>query len=160
MYIHSRRGFSLVELLIAISISAIILVGMTQIVAVAVDTTERERHAVEALNLAEEGLEALRAMRNASWSSNIQPLANGVNYYPIVSGDNWSMTSVDPGLILGQYDRKILLTEVLRDASDNIGVSGAIDPNTRQITMTVGWRERSATTTVVLETYLTNFLGN
>ncbi len=155
-----QSGFSLVELIIAISIAGIILVGMTQVVAVAIETTERERRTIEALNLAEEGMEALRAMRDESWSANIQALANGTNYYLDVSGGNWEATGANPGFMLGRYDRTFRLSEVFRDGNDDISSSGTSDPNTRKVTMTVGWRERGATTTVVLDTYLTNFLNN
>jgi len=153
-------GFSLLELLVAIFLATIISIGTTQTLVVAIDITERNRQMIEALNFAEEGIEALRAMRNAGWSANIQSLANGTAYYPVVSGSNWLMANIDPGLALGRYERIIRLAEVFRDANDNISVSGTSDPNTRRVTMTVGWRERSATTTVVLETYLTNFLQN
>lgn len=150
----------MVELIIAISLAAIILVGMTQIVAVAVETTERERRTIEALNLAEEGIEALRVMRDDSWSANIQPLTNGANYYLVVSGNTWLATDVNPGLLLNRYERTFRFSEVFRDSNDNISISGTSDPNTKKVTLTVGWRERSATTTVVLDTYLTNFLNN
>jgi prepilin-type N-terminal cleavage/methylation domain-containing protein len=156
----SNAGFSLIELIIAISLAAIILVGMTQIVAVAVETTERERRTIEALNLAEEGIEALRVMRDDSWSANILPLTNGANYYLTLSGGNWSATGANPGLLLSRYERTFRLSGVFRDSNDNISVSGTSDPDTKKVTLTVGWRERSATTTVVLDTYLTNFLNN
>jgi prepilin-type N-terminal cleavage/methylation domain-containing protein len=156
----TQKGFSLVELMIAISLSAIILISMTQAVVVAVDTTERERHLIEATHLAEEGIEALRAMRNGSWSANIQTLENNIAYYPAISGGNWVMTGQNPGLALGVYERTLQLAAVYRDANDNVSASGTLDPDTRKVTMTVGWRERNATTTIVLETYLTNFLQN
>jgi prepilin-type N-terminal cleavage/methylation domain-containing protein len=157
---QKRGGFSLVELLVAISIAGIVLISMTQAVVVAVDTTERERHITEALHFAEEGIEAVRAMRNSSWSANIQPLTTGLTYYVVTSGDNWSLTNTNPGLLFGQYDRTIQFAEVFRDANDTISASGTSDPDSRKMTVTVGWRERNATTTVVLETYLMNFLRN
>ncbi len=155
-----KKGFSLVELMVAISIASLILISMTQAVVVAVDTSERERHMIEALHLAEEGIEAVRAMRNTSWSANIQPLVNSSNYYAVTSGGNWLLNNTYPGLLLGQYERAIQFSQVFRDANDNISSSGVSDPKTRKMTVTVGWRERNATTTVVLETYLTNFLQN
>ncbi len=153
-------GFSLVELLISISIAAIILVGMAQAVVIAVDTTERGRRATEAANLAEEGIEALRAMRDDSWSSNIQPLANGASYYPVISGDSWTITASDPGLIAGRYTRKVELSEVYRDADDDISASGSLDPKSRGVTVTVEWLEGDDTASLILETYITNFLNN
>lgn len=160
-YTHQAKdGFSLVELMVAISLSAIILIGMTQAVVVAVDTTERERHITEALHLAEEGIEAVRAMRNSSWAANIQPLTNNLDYYVVTSGNNWSLTNANQGLLFGQYDRVIQFAQVLRDINDNISASGTADPDSRKMIVTVGWRERNATTTVVLETYLMNFLKN
>lgn len=146
--------------MVAISLATIILVGMTQVITTAVENTERERRTIEALNFAEEGIEALRAMRNESWSANIQPLANGVDYYLAVSGSSWSATGANPGLLFGRYERKLRFSQVFRDGNDNISSSGTLDPNTRRVALTVGWRERGATTTIILDTYLTNFLNN
>jgi hypothetical protein len=46
---------------------------------------------------------------------------------------------------------------VLRDINDDINTVGVLDPDTRKLVVTVEW---SGPNSIVLETYLTNFLSD
>ena len=107
--------------------------------------------------MAEEGLEATRSARDQSWSGNIASLTSGSPYFPVISANKWSLSNTSPGTIDNIYTRQVVITDISRDASDNIVTSGGTnDPNTKKIISTVYWGTKSAS----LTTYLTNLYSN
>jgi len=161
-----RRGYSLIEIAVAI---ALVMAFVSSIVAAshfelkAVNESARKG---KAAFLLEEGLEAVRILRDRGWSDNIGPLVSGSTYYPVFS-INWKVVATDPGLIDGLFTRTVVFDDVWRRNSDSdivdvsSGDAKTLDPNTKQVTVTVSWpgpggaaREES------IATYLTNIFQN
>lgn len=67
--IRTRRGFSLVEVLLAIAIFALISTSIIYLLIDAGTANRQNRDRVVASALADEGLEASRAIRDASWTN-------------------------------------------------------------------------------------------
>lgn len=156
-----RRGVSLVEVLIA---SAIIMTSVVSIMGVYGGLTSiaiRNTAKVQAGMLLDEGAEALRFMRDVSWSTNINPLINGTTYalYWDYSASNygWRATTTKD-MIDGQFDRTFVLSSVNRDASsfDIVNSGGTLDTGTRKATITVSWYDGVATTSKSIIMYLFN----
>ena len=157
---RNNKGVGLLEILI---VTAIIGVGFLAIISFLLfcrGITFQVARNTEATSLAEEGVEAVRNLRDESWATNIKFLVSGATYYPVVSADKWSLSPTDPGPINNLYTRTATVEAVSRDASDDIAASGADDPSTKKVTVTVSWQEASRSKEVVLTTYITNFLGN
>src|SRR3989344_5524637 len=58
-------------------------------------------------------------------------------------------------------ERKITVENVFRDSNDNIDLSGGTqDPDTKKVSISVSWRDRNATTTINLSTYLSDIFDN
>jgi Tfp pilus assembly protein PilV len=151
-----EKGVGLLEILIA---SVVIVIGLLAIISFLIFSrgiTFRVARNTEATSFAEEAIEAVRSMRDESWSSVSTP----GTYYPEIVGNKWTLSVTDPGLLNNLYTRTVVIGDVQRDANDDISSSGASDSNTKKITATVSWQESSSNRQVVLTTYITNFVGN
>src|SRR3989344_4997112 len=158
-----NKGFGLVEVVIA---SAIISVSVFSLSAVSVIGSRLQSQSLEKIRanfLAEEGLEAMRFLRDKSWNTNLANLSSGTNYYVSFasSTSQWSVGSTDVPYADSFFDRKITVENVFRDSNDNIVLSGgAQDPDTKKVTVVVLWQDRNATTTINLSTYLSDVFDN
>lgn len=158
------RGFGLIEIVIVTAVVTVALFAFSQAGVLALRLLRNEKENLEAALLAQEALEAVRSVRDESWTNNIDPLINGTSYYPTVVNNKWSLVAIPQGFINGKYLRYVRLDQVFRDGSDHIAPSGTLDINTRRVSARVEWRKNvttpvAATTTSELVTYITNFLG-
>lgn len=154
------RGLALIEIVVVVAIIGLTVFSLYELVVLSRATTSRELHRVQALSLAQEGLEATRTIRDQGWSSTIANLTSGATYYVTLSGSTWQLTSTNPGPINGLFTRMLVFADVTRDNSGNISGSGSLDENTRKVTTTVTWEERGNNRSLELATYITNFLEN
>ena len=152
----NHKGFGLIEILIVGAVIGIGFVGLVAFLISSASTTFQITRNTEAAALAEEGMEAVRSMRDESWSL----VSTAGTYYPEISVDKWTLVSTDPGLINGLYTRTVVIDNVNRDTNDDIASSGTLDPNTKRVTVTVTWQENQKAEDVTIETYITNFLSN
>lgn len=153
-----QRGFGLVEAVIAISIVASFIVILASVNTIYLKISYGQSSKIQAAFLAEEGIEAMRFARDVSWSTNISPLSNGLNYYLAFTGSSWQATTTP--IYIGAFDRRIRFESVYRDSGDNIASSGTLDPNTRLIISTVSWPDHGATSTKAVSAYITNLFSN
>ena len=154
-----KRGFGLVEMVIAISIVAGFIVILAGVNTLYLKISYSQSSKIQAAFLAEEGIEVMRYLRDKSWSSNVGAMLPNTDYFITFSGTDWATTTALT--YFGIFDRRIQLQAVSRDANDDIvSVGGALDPNTRLITSTVSWPERGATSTKTVSAYITNLFAN
>src|SRR3989344_5225002 len=111
-----NKGFGLVEVVIA---SAIISVSIFSLSAVSVIGNRLQSQSLEKTRanfLSEEGLEAMRFLRDKSWNTNLANLSIGTNYYISFasSTSKWSIGSTTPPYIDSFFDRKIMVENVFR----------------------------------------------
>jgi len=115
--------------------------------------------------LLEEGVEAVKQLRDASWTNNIAALTNDTPYYLAwdSASSTWQATTT-PMLVDSYFARTFTLSSAYRDSSENLtssSTSGAtLDTGVRELAVTVSWSDRGATTTRSLYTYITNLFGN
>ena len=152
------NGLTLVEVLVATSIVLVFLLALFEVSNLYLRTVFLNTGSVKATFLAEEGLEAIRFLRDSSWDENIVPLSNGTDYGLVLESNLWQATTTNI-FIDGIFERIMNLSEVYRDASDDIVSSGGtLDSDTRLVTVTVSWKTSQATTTRLISTYLSNIL--
>lgn len=147
-------GFGLLELIIAIGVvgvSLFALLGAGQIAQRAVADSSRR---LQAVYLFEEGMEALRVMRDGAWS-NIASLEINQPYILAFVSGLWEATTT-PQSIEGIFNRTFTLREVFRDADDNIAASGTFDPGMRKVEMSVSWNLRGAASAINGTSFLAN----
>lgn len=159
--IQKQKGVSLVEVIVASAIIATATVALFASFALVLSSSLRNSSMLKAVFLLEEGSEAVRFMRDYSWNTNISSLSNGINYYFYWDTSlGWRATTTS-SLIDSKFDRSVVFSAVNRDASGNVVSSGgSLDSDTKKATISVAWREGTATTTKNLETYVFDTFNN
>ena len=153
------KGIGLVEVLIATAIILITLSGLIAAYNFYLKNALLNLKTLQASLLAEEGIEALRSLRDTGFATQIVPLGTGTTHYFGWTGSTFTATTSNI-LIDGFYERKFVLDPVYRDSADKIAGGGTLDPNTKKVTVSVSWRVGNSTTTRSIATYLTNLFNN
>ena len=157
---HSaRRGFGMIEMLIGASIFSVALFSISNFFQTALRVSGTTKAAVQGDYLLEEGMEAIKLFRDMSYTNNIRNMSTTTPYYFSWNGTNWASTTVST-LIDGKFERKFTLADVKRDANSDISASGTYDPDIKLVTVSVAWRDATATTTRSIQTYVTNIFNN
>lgn len=151
---NNNPGFGLIEVIIVTAIITVSLFGFLQAGISAVRLLRNEKENLELTLLAGEALEAVRAIRDESWTNNIAPLTASTQYYPMVENGKWKLATAPPALINGKYNRYIYINDVYRDLQDKITSNGiTLDADTQKITAVA----TSSAKTVTLVSYIANF---
>ena len=152
---RKNRGFGLVEIVIGAAIISIGILAVSTSYTVYVQYALSNQKNVEAVYIIEEGIEAMKFLRDMGWDGNIAPLSTATTYYLEFNGSYWATTTI-PQYVDGQFLRSINISDVMRDGSDRISASGTLDPDTKQITSTVSYWQGHSTTTRSMSTYISN----
>lgn len=150
----NNKGFGLMEIIIVSAIILTALVGFLQAETSSLRLLRTEKDSLEASFLAQEGLEAARALRDENWSS-VASTTNGAVYSPVLAGAKWSLSAGSS--TVGAYTRTLVFDQVLRNAQDEISSSGTLDYGTRKVVSIVSWASPLGSRQVQLAAYLTNF---
>jgi Tfp pilus assembly protein PilV len=149
-----QRGASLVEVLVAIALSSIMLPAFAEAALTARAAQPAAAQHTQALSLEREAMEAVRSVREQSWST----VASDGTYHPVISTDHWTLAAGSEAI--GNLTRQIVISDVNRDSSGAIVASGGTaDPATKLVTVTVSWSTPIASS-ISTDTYLTHWTGN
>ncbi|MFA4890138.1 MAG: hypothetical protein WC587_00675 [Candidatus Paceibacterota bacterium] len=151
---NNKDGFGVAEIVVAVAVIALSVFGLLSVAGVSLKMLRGNTTNIQAAFLLEEGVEAVKILRDSGWGANIAPLNAGTNYYFAFNGTTWKATTTNT-FIDGIYERKFVLNNVSRNGSDDIAASGTLDPNTKKITVSVSWLSSAGTTTKIISTYMT-----
>jgi len=158
--VRSQAGFTIVEAIVAAAICLGVVLGIAGAFSLTLRSSLGNSARLQAAFLEEEGLEAARILRDSGWTSNIASHAAGTPFYLTFDGTTWKATTTN-AYIGATFERTIVIDNIYRDGSKNIVQSGGtLDANTKKVTVTVSYRQGSATTSRSLSTYLTNIFNN
>lgn len=119
---HFQKGQMIVELLVAFGLASILLPAiMTGFVSGSSGKVQQQQR-LKAVGYLEEGVEAVRSVREANWSN----ISTNGTFHPVVSGNIWTLSN--GAEVVGDFTRKIDIEDV-----------APIDPSKKQITVTVSW---------------------
>ena len=149
----SQRGFFLIEVIVASSIIAVVLILLVGSIQNTVEVGQRALERTQASFLLEEGAEATKAVRDTSWSS-ISSLNPGTPYYLSYNGTAWVFTSTPN--VIDRFTRTVTISNVSRNGSDDISASGTVDAGTKLVTVSVSWSASSGTQTRSMAFYISN----
>lgn len=155
----SKSGFGLVEIIIGLAIILISLFSLMAVLEISFQLINKSSNNIKASFLLEEGIEAVKILRDSGWTANIVSLDVGTVYYLNFSGSTWQSTAENT-YIDGVFERSFMFEDVFRDANDDIAAGGVLDPDTKKVSVSVSWREKSSTTTQSVIIYLTNLFSN
>ncbi len=161
-----KKGLGLIEIVVGTAIISLSLVGLVTAFNVFIRTGLSNTNKIQATYIMEEGLEAVRYLRDAGYSANISSLTSGTSYYLLFDGSDWSATTTQT-LIDSRFDRIVTIADVYRrDSDDDIVASTSpdsktLDSNTIQATVTVSWDSSgSVSEEISAVEYLTDFYDN
>lgn len=152
-------GFGLMEAIAGVSVIGIFMVSVMLSIQLSQKTVNESVRNSQAAFLLEEGFEAIKIIRDTSWTLGISSLSTGTNHYLGFNGTSWVSTSTN-AYIDGIFERKFALANVYRDANDDIAASGMLDAGTKKATVYISWLGRTGTTTRSASIYLTNMFSN
>ena len=133
MKTRNLKAFSIIELLVAMTAFLLITIPVGAVVSLGYRNLTYDNAYMKAVFYAEEGIEAARFIRAASWGN----LNSGTYGIDLTKG-GWELTE-DPQTENG-YLRSIVISNVFRDSSGNISdEAGTADPNTKKIESKVSW---------------------
>lgn len=132
-----QRGLTSIEMIIATAILLVVIASIfalyNRMIVVSHNTVQK----TQAHFLVEEGLEAMRTIRDTSFDS-FFALLRDTDYGLAFDGTNWATTT--PGtLVDGVFDRRVVVSDVYRDAIGHIALSGTLDDGTVQVSVAVSW---------------------
>jgi Tfp pilus assembly protein PilV len=156
---NSKKGIGLVEILIAIFIFTVVLLSLITVSNLYLSGADANLSLVKSAYLAEEGVEAVKTIRDSGWA-NISALSTTTVYYFYFNPTSsiWQATTTKTYGSIDSFVRSFTLGSVNRtnDTYHRISASGVSDPNTKLLTVSVSWQNQGATTTKSISTYITN----
>jgi Tfp pilus assembly protein PilV len=160
MKLSQKRGISMIEIIIGSTILVTAFVVLIQVYGIFVKTSLSNMNKIQAAFLLEEGQEAVRVIRDQSWSTKIATLTDNIPYYLSWNGTSWVSTTTS-SMIDGKFARTFILEKVYRNNNKDIVSSGTLDTNIKKVTVSVAWKDGStATTTKSVSNYFTNIFSN
>jgi type II secretory pathway pseudopilin PulG len=156
----NEKGFSLIDILVAIAIVSVALVSLLGLASFSLATSTLIRQANQANNIAQETIEIVRNFRDGTtWDvDGLGKLATSTDYHPEKTGSPPKWQLIQGEETIGIFKRKVVFKDVFRDSDSNIVESGGnFDPNTKKVIVDVSWQEKGRTHLVEITTYLTNW---
>jgi len=162
---HKRKGFlrfnnhaslsgqSILEVIIALAIFSLTAAVLATMMVGGFNALILGGTETQACALAQEGQEAVRAIRDRDWE-NLIFSQSGI----LVSGNQWVFSGEGTYDTIGQYVRTIRFEDVYRDGGSDIVSSstpGAIlDPDSKEVRVEVLWSPREGITNFVKQNFL------
>ena len=156
---NHKDGFSLVEVVVMVFIATFSIFMVWKVYILYIKISLSNPSNFQASFLAEEGIEAVKFMRDSGWNANIATLSSGTAYTLTFNGVAWGVTTA-PAFVDSRFDRRISVVDVFRDVTGNIVSSGSLDPNTKKVLVEVSWLKDTGTTTRQITTYVSNIFKN
>jgi|GEM_PF-1189104 len=154
----NNQGQSLLEVILALAIFALISVTLVTMATGGLASLDQGGRQIEAGALAQEGMEAVRAVRDRAWNELVFTTSTVTT-----TGGQWVLGGEDASATIGDYTRVINFENICRGAGNNIttcpGAYG--DAHSKKVTSEVFWSPRvGVTTSIKLVSYLTNWDTN
>jgi prepilin-type N-terminal cleavage/methylation domain-containing protein len=152
----NKKGMSLIEVIIASAIISISMISITQVYGNFLTLSLANTSKVQSVFLLDEGVEAMKTIRNYSWAS-IGSLATNTNYYLVWQNSRWQATTT-PVIIDNQFVRQFTVQNVYRDPTtlNIVYTGGVLNNDSKMINMNVSWNYKGATSTKQTSFYIFN----
>lgn len=153
---HSRQGYSLVELLLAIGLFGFLIPVLFAGFIATRDGKPQQKNRVQAAALMKETVEALRVIRETGWS---EFAVDGV-YHPAVDEANGTWTLESGAQTTDNFTRQVTIDSVMRnELGEIVDSGGTIDPSTKKIAIEITW-DQPLVSSQQTNLYMTRYLDN
>lgn len=150
----SQKGFSTVELLIAVAILVAVTITVSASLQTFVQLSVHTAQTVRAGLLLEEGAEAVQILRDQDWDTTIGAVPDDTPYYLYWNGSDYVLTGTST-VIDGAFIREVVFSEIARDGSGVLDSSGTADTDSRRVTITI-YRASDSTVLATAESLIHN----
>lgn len=150
-----QDGQSLLEVILAIAIFGLLVSSLISLVVGSFRSLEQGGEQTQAEAIAEEGIEAVRAIRDRAWNLNTYG-QSGVE----ITGGEWVFSGEGTTDTIGQFTRTISFEDVCRDSMDDITScpGNYTDVQSKKISVVITWTTGTgAINSVQKIAYLTNW---
>jgi hypothetical protein len=129
-----HRGQSLLEALLSITLGVILIGSSVGLIGLSLKSFNSVKQHLQANSLMRQTAEIIQSLARDNWHS-IYDLTKSSNYKITASGNTWTISSGQEISTINNipYKRYFQVSNVTRDGSGNIAVSGTDDPNTQKI---------------------------
>jgi type II secretory pathway pseudopilin PulG len=154
------HGQSMVEIVVALAIFVLIIASLTSLILGSFSSLERGKQLTQAQTLAQEGIEAVRAIRDRAWNELIYNRSAVA-----VAGNQWVFVGEGTTEQIGEFTRLIDFLPIYRDEDGNMISSTTsdsyLDVLSKEIIVRISWEIRDGVdNTIEQTTYLTNWRAN
>jgi len=130
----SEKGQTLIELLLAIGLTAIILPAILTGLVASRSGKVQQALRLEAVALLKEAQEAVRNVREKDWNT----FAVNGTFHPQISASSWILAT--GSATIDGFTRQVVISDVERDANGAIVLTGGtLDPSTKKVVTTISW---------------------
>jgi len=156
----SISGFSVIEVLVACLIMSTITLIVMSGASKGIELSNKALRQVQASQLAEEGVESVKSIRDTNWST-ISTLSLNTNYYLTYNTNTniWSLGTTPVAPVDGIFTRTITFSAVNRDTNDNIASTGTLDTGIKRVNVLVSWSSEGGTNSKNITFYLTDIFN-
>lgn len=158
----NHKGFSLVEVVVGSAVLGVVFVSLISTYGTYIRASAQNASTIKTTYLIEEGIEAVKTMRDRGWTANINSLTVNTPYYFDFTSSFWKSTTTAE-IIDVSYRRSFVLAPVYRDGNSDIVTSGGtLDADAKKVSVTVVFSTgtTTASTTKTMSAYLTNIFKN
>jgi len=158
---QTTKGVGLIEAIIVISVVSVAFAAILSASVIFLRSGLFAADKVQALYLLEEGVEAVRHLRNEGYTTNIMTNIGSGVFYLDPSAGGWTITTTNTP-IFGTFTRTLELEDVYRRNTDDdivpltSGDPKYLDSETARLHVSVSWSGGS----VELDTYVANIYEN
>lgn len=155
--LYINKGFTIIEVLIACVIISTTTLALMAATSKGIELSTRSLRQVQANMLMEEGVEAVKSIRDndSDWTT-ISNLTLNTDYYLSFSSNAWTLSTTPVSPIDEIFDRIVVFSPVYRDSNDAIASSGTLDTEIKKVDIMVSWSTPSGTNSKKITFYLAN----
>lgn len=141
---NRREGQSLIEILVAVSVAAIFIGGISFVISAALRSTSETETAQIASSLARNYLDSVRSVAESDWNAiyNLSGKGPSSQFHLVPSSGGYTISSGSTSTVLSgkTFTRYFSVENVNRDGNGNITQSGGADDfSAQKITAHVAW---------------------
>ncbi len=160
MKMKMKQGQSLIEILVAVGVGTIMILGAIAVIAPALKSNTQANRVQVGSALGRALLDNVRIWSEADWHNLVNLSTSSANkYYLNATSSPFTAVAGTQSIVAATttYTRYFYVDEAFRDGSGNLADSGSLDPSSRKVTVIYGW-DLSATNTIAA--YFTRFRNN
>lgn len=149
-----NKGITIIEILISVAVMVSFMGSLYLALVLYIKIATAGPMHTSAVFLMDEGMEAVRTIRNESWT-NIEDLGNNIPYWLFFDNNTWKATTTEQ-IVDGKFSVYFILEEANRDGDGKISNVGTVCSDTRKVIVFTEWEGLLGSSSVDVSGYVIN----